>query len=92
MQRSSHQSYPDLESLTPYGDGMKATFKPWRSAGTPPPSGSNGHSADQERITVTASFVIGCDGANSTVRDLMGFNVIDLGFHYDWLASPIMDA
>lgn len=60
---------------------MKATFKPWRSGGTPPANGFT----DDAREAVTADFVIECDGANSTVRDLMGFEVTDLGFHYDWL-------
>ncbi|WP_426574910.1 bifunctional 3-(3-hydroxy-phenyl)propionate/3-hydroxycinnamic acid hydroxylase [Aquihabitans sp. McL0605] len=32
-----------------------------------------------------ARYVVGCDGANSTVRDLVGISVTDLGFFYDWL-------
>ena len=35
--------------------------------------------------SVEARFVVGCDGANSTVRDLVGITVTDLGFFYDWL-------
>lgn len=35
--------------------------------------------------TVHAAYVVGCDGANSTVRDLMGVTVADRGFFYDWL-------
>lgn len=37
-----------------------------------------------------ARFVVGCDGANSTVRDLLGVEVHDLGFFYDWLIVDVM--
>src|SRR3546814_7804384 len=40
--------------------------------------------------TVTASYVVGCDGANSTVRSLLGLPVIDLGFFYDWLIVDVL--
>ncbi|OED38756.1 3-(3-hydroxyphenyl)propionate hydroxylase [Chromatiales bacterium (ex Bugula neritina AB1)] len=32
-----------------------------------------------------ASYVVGCDGANSFVRDQLGINVIDKGYFFDWL-------
>lgn len=35
--------------------------------------------------TVAASAVLGCDGANSTVRDLIGATLEDLGFEERWL-------
>jgi hypothetical protein len=35
--------------------------------------------------TWTAKYVVGCDGANSVVRDLMEVSTTDLGFFYDWL-------
>ena len=38
-----------------------------------------------KRELVTASYVIGCDGANSTIRNLLGIEVTDLGFFFDWL-------
>ena len=37
-----------------------------------------------------ARYVIGCDGANSTVRDLVGTTVTDLGFFYDWLIVDVV--
>jgi flavoprotein hydroxylase len=40
--------------------------------------------------TVTASWVVGCDGANSTVRQWMGVDVTDLGFSYDWLLCDVV--
>ncbi|MCS7480451.1 bifunctional 3-(3-hydroxy-phenyl)propionate/3-hydroxycinnamic acid hydroxylase [Umezawaea endophytica] len=40
--------------------------------------------------TFRASWVVGCDGANSTVRDHLGTTVTDLGFHYDWLIVDVI--
>src|SRR5262249_20381534 len=40
--------------------------------------------------TVSARFIIGCDGANSTVRSLVGAPVTDLGFFYDWLIVDVV--
>jgi 2-polyprenyl-6-methoxyphenol hydroxylase-like FAD-dependent oxidoreductase len=39
---------------------------------------------------VSASFVVGCDGANSAVRALSGVPVTDLGFFYDWLIVDVI--
>jgi flavoprotein hydroxylase len=38
---------------------------------------------------IEARYVVGCDGANSTVRDLLGVGVTDLGFFYDWLIVDV---
>ena len=40
--------------------------------------------------TVSGRYVIGCDGANSTVRALTGLPVTDLGFFYDWLIVDVI--
>jgi 2-polyprenyl-6-methoxyphenol hydroxylase-like FAD-dependent oxidoreductase len=37
------------------------------------------------RSNIRARYVIGCDGANSTVRNLLGIERNDLGFFFDWL-------
>ncbi|MER6345091.1 bifunctional 3-(3-hydroxy-phenyl)propionate/3-hydroxycinnamic acid hydroxylase MhpA [Streptomyces sp. NPDC001595] len=37
-----------------------------------------------------ASYVIGCDGANSFVRDRMESDSVDLGFFYDWLIVDVV--
>jgi 2-polyprenyl-6-methoxyphenol hydroxylase-like FAD-dependent oxidoreductase len=46
------------------------------------------HGADGTKIT--AQYVVGCDGANSTVRTLAGIDVHDLGFFYDWLIIDVI--
>ncbi|QYE37108.1 bifunctional 3-(3-hydroxy-phenyl)propionate/3-hydroxycinnamic acid hydroxylase (plasmid) [Polymorphobacter sp. PAMC 29334] len=39
---------------------------------------------------VDARFVIGADGARSTVRDLLEISQTDLGFAYDWLVVDVV--
>ena len=43
-----------------------------------------------EGTKISASYVIGCDGANSTVRSLTELPVADLGFFYDWLIVDVI--
>lgn len=40
--------------------------------------------------SVAARFLVGCDGANSSVRALTGTPVSDLGFFYDWLIVDVV--
>ncbi|CUW25374.1 MULTISPECIES: bifunctional 3-(3-hydroxy-phenyl)propionate/3-hydroxycinnamic acid hydroxylase MhpA [Streptomyces] len=39
--------------------------------------------------TFSARWVVGCDGANSFVRERMGVSVTDLGFSYEWLLCDV---
>ncbi|UOZ02747.1 bifunctional 3-(3-hydroxy-phenyl)propionate/3-hydroxycinnamic acid hydroxylase [Amycolatopsis sp. WQ 127309] len=41
------------------------------------------------RRSFRASWVIGCDGANSFVRDRIGTTSTDLGFAHDWLICDV---
>lgn len=40
--------------------------------------------------TLAASWVVGCDGANSFVRERIGAEVTDLGFASDWLTCDVV--
>jgi 3-(3-hydroxy-phenyl)propionate hydroxylase len=40
--------------------------------------------------SVRATFVVGCDGARSTVRRFIGSGWIDLGFHERWLVADLL--
>jgi 3-(3-hydroxy-phenyl)propionate hydroxylase len=44
---------------------------------------------DQMAQTFTGRFVLGCDGANSTIRDLAGITMEDLGFTERWLVVDL---
>lgn len=48
----------------------------WRAAG--------------ERREIRARWVVGADGANSTVRRLLGIEMHDLGFAFDWLVVDVL--
>ncbi len=39
---------------------------------------------------VAVRYLIGCDGANSSVRDQIGIATHDLGFFYDWLIIDVI--
>jgi flavoprotein hydroxylase len=40
--------------------------------------------------SVRARYVVGCDGANSFVREQLGTALTDLGFCYDWLILDVI--
>ncbi len=45
---------------------------------------------DGTETTVSAPYVVGCDGANSTVRDQIGAPVTDLRFDRDWMVVDVV--
>ncbi|UFR00897.1 bifunctional 3-(3-hydroxy-phenyl)propionate/3-hydroxycinnamic acid hydroxylase [Streptomyces sp. Go40/10] len=55
------------------------------------PDGVTVTAEDEEGATRTfsARWVVGCDGANSFVRERMGVSVTDLGFSYEWLLCDV---
>ena len=45
---------------------------------------------DGTTLEVHSRYTAGCDGANSTIRGLLGVPVTDLGFFYDWLIVDVV--
>lgn len=64
-----------VDELTDHGDRVTIGF---RDAGT------------DRRRRETAKFVIGCDGARSTVRNVMGIGMERLGFEQRWLVADLL--
>ena len=46
--------------------------------------------SDDSVHSVECDYLLGCDGANSTVRSLLDLPVTDLGFFYDWLIVDVV--
>jgi 2-polyprenyl-6-methoxyphenol hydroxylase-like FAD-dependent oxidoreductase len=46
--------------------------------------------AERDAVSASARFVVGCDGANSFVRQHLGATVTDLGFFFDWLIVDVL--
>jgi 2-polyprenyl-6-methoxyphenol hydroxylase-like FAD-dependent oxidoreductase len=75
-----HRSFT-LESLSDDGSGVSATIRAHTGLAPIP---------DGELRTLRAAYAIGCDGANSTVRSLLGLEMTDLGFSRDWLVVDVV--
>ena len=67
--------------------GMDGTFGPL--TGDHPVEVHAEAAADGSGQTFTGRLVLGCDGANSTIRDLAGITMEDLGFTERWLVIDI---
>ncbi|MCZ4121828.1 bifunctional 3-(3-hydroxy-phenyl)propionate/3-hydroxycinnamic acid hydroxylase MhpA [Streptomyces sp. H39-S7] len=46
--------------------------------------------AEGGRRSISARWIVGCDGANSFVRDRIGTGANDLGFAHDWLICDVV--
>jgi 2-polyprenyl-6-methoxyphenol hydroxylase-like FAD-dependent oxidoreductase len=70
-----------LEKLSEDGAGISVTIAPHTGLAPVP---------DGQPRTLRAAYLVGCDGANSTVRTLLGLEVTDLGFNRDWLVVDVV--
>ncbi|MGY8790738.1 MAG: FAD-dependent monooxygenase, partial [Pseudomonadales bacterium] len=46
--------------------------------------------SDGSEILISTKYVVGCDGANSLVRKLIGSDIEDLGFKEKWLVVDLL--
>jgi 2-polyprenyl-6-methoxyphenol hydroxylase-like FAD-dependent oxidoreductase len=73
----------EVDDLADTGDGVRL----WVRRGE---ASDDRWVAIGEQREVTAAYVIGCDGANSLVRERVGTAVEDLGFAFDWLIADTL--
>jgi 2-polyprenyl-6-methoxyphenol hydroxylase-like FAD-dependent oxidoreductase len=79
-----------LETVAAGTDGVTVR-RGWEVTGIEPHAGGAvvHVSVDGEPEAVTGAWVVGCDGAGSRVRDVMGAGVTDLGYEHDWLVVDV---
>lgn len=89
-------SQPDLERLLDGRARSLASVEVCRGVEVVDVDGGAEHvavtvaNAEGTRATVHSRYVVGCDGANSFVRQHLGATVTDLGFFFDWLIVDIL--
>lgn len=76
-----------LEELEQGREGVKLTVR--RTRVVQEADGRREASPTGATEVLGARYVVGCDGANSTVRELLGVAMTDLGFYYDWLIVDV---
>jgi len=98
-----HCTWPDSTSM--YQPGLEAALTA-RGAQLPTLRVWRGHAAvrlvdhgdrvelvakaDHDERVITARWVVGCDGANSFVRDQIGTSLTDFSFAHDWLICDVV--
>lgn len=91
----------ELTSITQHSDRVEAEFAEFVPATTAKvgvvvdgmvcgPGACPGKAEAKPSLRVSASCLVGCDGANSTVRRLEGMTQTDLGFKEDWLILDLV--
>ena len=74
----------EVERIMEHDDSVEVTAQQGHA-------GQAGEWVPEEAMrTVRARYLIGADGANSTVRQHMGASVTDLGFAFDWLIVDLI--
>lgn len=73
----------ELVSLTDHGNYVTSTVRSFADPAKP-------EQKPGETFEIKAKFVVGCDGANSKVRELLGISMNDLGYFFDWLIVDII--
>ena len=74
------------EALSVSQDASQATVS------IAPCSGPDAVADSTRSRTLSARYVVGCDGANSIVRQTMRCETFNHGFNADWLVVDVMDA
>jgi 2-polyprenyl-6-methoxyphenol hydroxylase-like FAD-dependent oxidoreductase len=77
---AQHRGF-SLESLSDNGSGVTTTIRAHTGLASIP---------DGAVRTLRAAYAVGCDGANSTVRSVLGLEMTDLGFNRDWLVVDVV--
>lgn len=74
-------SRAEIKGFEQTKDSVTASFQSW-------PTPKDGPTP----VHLTARYLVGSDGANSTVRSLCNIPFEDLGFQYDWLICDMVCA
>ncbi|WP_411082295.1 bifunctional 3-(3-hydroxy-phenyl)propionate/3-hydroxycinnamic acid hydroxylase [Streptomyces sp. cmx-18-6] len=77
-----------VTALQDHGTRVEVTVEGPQEAPADGPDGPDRPDAPRER-GVSARWVVGCDGANSFVREAIGAPVTDFGFFNDWLTCDV---